>query len=401
MLWLIALACSGDPTPAPPIPEPAPEPSLSIPLPSDTSSPHQFAPALSISEPAAAAQQTLTELLKTHALKPNLPWAIGHALIALGPSLQLTNGRDAVAWLFSEYATRVTFGERTGVVFPERKQSTVVQPHPSLFLKAFADSGVNPSTSVTVEGQPHTVADLYTGTLASTWFDPATRQSSMGNVNEMAWALFGLSSWSTPETEWTDARGRTTALSTMAHYAAQALATDTLFIEHARAEGKAFRKRGQGIFQYTCGGAHLIQGVIHAQMNGIVPSTPEDPFSEQLKRLMYRFPIELAQIDQAIKTSPSHAIPLAVQRLKLTGHTLETLGRMGTYPHPESPGKEQVDPIVNEVVRSVEMLEQLQVFENLAIARTENHQMFLDVVGDSAHALRGLAIVHGQQSVRY
>lgn len=399
MIWLVALACTSDP--APPVRPLPPQTALSVPAPSPSGTARRIETAVESSEAIRRTQQRLDNAVRKHALNPRLPWAIGHALVALGPSLTLDNGADAVEWLFSEYGERVAIGDEWGVVFPERKGNILVEAHPSLFLKALADSGVDPKTPVTVAGAPQVVGDLYRGVLATEWFDSKTNRSSHGKVNEVAWSLFGLTSWSAPGTQWTDAKGRTSHLDALTNFAATALAADTRFLAASMETGTPFTKRGQGIFQYTCGGAHLIQAVVHANLLGFGDVPDEGPFVTQLRLLMHRLPMELAQIDAGMKISPRHAIPLAIQRLKLTGHALETLGRISASGHPNGPTQDDLALVIRELVFSVDLLDRLRVFEQLHITASENHQMFLDVVGDSAHALRGLAIVQGHQPVHY
>jgi len=399
VIWLVALACTTEPAPpARPLPAQA---TLSVPAPSPSGTARRIEPAVETSEAIRRTHRRLDHTVRKHALNPNLPWAIGHALVALGPSITLDNGADAVEWLFSEYGQRVAIGDEWGVVFPERKGNILVEAHPSLVLKAITDSGVDPKTPVTVAGAPQVVGDLYRGVLATEWFDSETNRSSHGKVNDTVWSLFALTSWSDPGTHWTNSEGRTSHLDGLTNFVAKSLRADTRFLAESMEKGTPFAKRGQGIFQYTCGGAHLIQAVVHAQLRGFGETADEGSFSEQLRLLMHRLPIELAQIDAAMKLSPPHAIPLAVQRLKLTGHTLETLGRVAASGHPNAPTQDDLALVIRELVTSVELLERLEVFEQLDVTATENHQLFLDVVGDSAHALRGLAIAQGQQAVHY
>ena len=217
-----------------------------------------------------------------------------------------------------------------------------------------------------------------------------------------------LSSWSTPDTAWsTPASPRdestctASSLESLTDVVATALHADTRFLAKAKATNSAFTKRRQGVFKYTCGGAHLMQGVFHAHIQGIGSRMTERGLEEQVTLLLYRLPIELEQIDSAIESNPQYKVPLAVQRLKLTGHTLETLSRISVSEHPKAPHPATLEPVIEEVIKSVELLSQFSVYKHLHIAKTENHQLFLDVVGDSAHALRGLNIAYGDQAVFY
>ncbi|MEC9390128.1 MAG: hypothetical protein VX944_08635 [Myxococcota bacterium] len=403
MLWLLAFACGGTPAPVAP---PDPESCVTIPGPSHTPVAKRIASPALLGANEKQAVSTLRDSLQANALDPAIPWAVGHAIVGMGADLELTNGANAVDWLFSEYAVRIPIGDTHALAFPASKGTVRVEPHPSLMLKALIDAGVDATRSVTVDGHPHTVADLYRGTLHSMWMTPDSRSSSLGDDNDGAWALMAISSWTEPGTTWAAPTrdGAQCAAGTLSDFSTQlarALARDTAFIAEAQAKGGSFVKRRQGIFKYTCGGAHLIQGVLHAGLRGF--PIPHDSASvhEQLTRLKFRFPIELAQIDAAMEANPKYRIPLAVQRLKLTGHTLETIGRIAVLEQHRTAWTNDLAPLIREVARSVRQLEALGVYKNLSVAKSENHQFFLDVIGDSAHALRGIHIATGVQAVYY
>ena len=402
MLLLAIQGCGTSTGPEQGLPAtPAVQDPISIPMPVQTTQARSMPVALKASQAWIQAEQSLEKVVRTHGSDPESPWAIGHSLVALGTGLKLSNDADAVQWLFSQYATRTPLEDSWVVSFPASKDNRPVEPHPGQLLKALTDAGVSPSTPVTVEGQAHTIGDLYRGVMAKSWFDSKTGQSSFMDTYDVPWTLFGLANWSPPGTTWTDAAGRTTTLDELTNHASMTLLAATHFLDEAAQKQTTFTKRGQGIFRYTCGGAHLIQGVARAKLRGFGLNASKGPFQHQLRLLQYRFPQELAQIDAGAKASPAHAIPLAIQRLKLTGHTLETLGHLAVSGHPDSPKPEELQPIADEVFRSVALLESLSVFKNLHIMKTENEQMFLDVIGDSAHALRGLRIARGDGQVSY
>ena len=403
MIWLIAFACGGSPDPVTP---PESESCVTIPDPSHTPIAQRIAAPISLKPSDQRAADTLRESLQSNALDPGIPWAIGHAIVGLGANLELANGANAVDWLFSEYAVRVPIGDDHGLAFPTSKGGIRVEPHPSLMLKALTDAGVQATRAVTVDGHPHTLVDLYRGTLATMRFSPDGRASSLGDDNDNAWALMAISSWTTPGTQWAapigdGTRCAQTTLSAFSTQLAKALARDTAFIAQAQARGESFAKRRQGIFNYTCGGAHLIQGVLHAEQRGFEIPTPVATAHQQLKLLRYRFPIELAQIDAAMEANPTYRIPLAVQRLKVTGHALETVSRIAVLDEHSTALRDDLTQLIREVARSVRQLEALGVYKNLSVAKNENHQFFLDVIGDSAHALRGISIATGTQAVHY
>ena len=400
MLPLLLWACSlGAPEPAV---EQAPKKAeLSLPSPTGPGEARMLTAGLSGSAKLIEAEQLLEQVVRTHTSNPENPWAIGHGLVALGPGLMLSNQESAVDWLFSSYAERFPVGDSWLVRFPESKGKIRIEPHPNLILKALADAGVDPERAVTVQGQSHTVGDLYRGALAETHFDKRSGERSFPSTNELPWTLSGIASWSSEGTEWTDQAGRKTSLNDLTDHAWMRLSTETNFLSTAMAKGESFSKRGQGIFTFTCGGAHLIQGVSHARALGFGHKSMDGPFSHQLKLLAFRFPIEMAQIDNGRKTHPQFRDQLLVQRLKLAGHTLETFARLAASSHQSAPTAADLKAYADEVAESVGLLKSAGVFKRLNELQASNEQLYLDIVGDSAHALRGIRIATGGAPVYY
>mgnify|MGYP004133372323 CR=1 FL=1 len=344
---------------------------------------------------------TLSQLLHDHARDPLNPWAIGHALLATGEGLVLTNQTDAIQWLFSEYAERFQVESVWFVRFPNNRGSVRIEPHADLLLKALTDVGVDPDLEVTVEGEKHIVGDLYRGSLADQWFDAKTNTYSFGSPNDIPWSLFGIASWSAPNASWKGSNGKVTSLDALTDFVVDVLMQETNFLVEAQKSETGFQKRGQGIFKYTCGGAHLIQGAAHATLRGFGAKENPAKIKDQLRLLLYRFPIELQQIDAGAVQYPQYALQLRIQRLKLTGHTLETLYRLSPTGLIGEPDRAALEQVTAEVIKSIVLLKKMSAFENLDRVRIQNEQLYLDIIGDAAHALRGLRIATGQSPVYY
>ena len=147
------------------------------------------------------------------------------------------------------------------------------------------------------------------------------------------------------------------------------------------------------------GGQHLIQGVSHAVARGHGGTDGHRIVREQAILLGWRLPRELAQLDAAAKARTKLALRLHIQRLKLTGHTLETLHKLSATGLLPAELKAHLRPIAIEVVRSVQILQARGVFARLDKVRAGDEQLYLDVVGDACHALRGLHLAIGTAGV--
>ena len=414
-LLLLFLAACGEPTPPPPpaptATTPAPAPTAAAPAqgPWNLASVAQLEPVLPTREgrtpkpippdPAyAAADALLAEIVNRYGGDPENPWAVAHGLLAQGPDFKLTNGEPGVEYLFATYAEELPAGGGAFVRFPTQKGKKRIEPHSALMLKNFAEIGVRPDRKVTVNGRPHTVADLYRGVLLSSWLDPARNHASFDSPNDVPWALQALATWA-PEgpLRWTSTDGTEMDLDNLATFTVTVLVQETAFLQQAAAAGADFEKKGQGIFSYTCGGAHILQGASYAVARGRSTAKAKEAVLAQIPLWFYRLPKELTLYDQAMKQAPEHEVRLLVQRLKFAGHFLESMEKMaalGLF----TPTDEQQKMLIGaaqQIALTTQALQAAGVFQNMETLRTQDEQLYLDVVGDAAHALRGLRLATG------
>lgn len=415
-LLLLALACGTAPD-APPTPAPAPPPAAATPAAGARWSVDQLAaftptlPTHSAQTPTPmaawpeldAAMALLGEVVDSRAGDPNNAWAISHGLLARGQGLVLSNGQPAVPWLFQTYAEPLPTTSGTLLRFPAKKGEIRVEPHTSLLLKSLTEAGVSPDQQVSVGGAQHPVLDLYRGTLASTSLDVAANRSSFKSPDDVPWALQGLAAWAPPGLAWTASDGTPMDLDGLTRFTVAVLVKETGFLAEAMAKGEGFERKGQGIFNYTCGGAHLLQGAAYAVARGFGGPADRAALEAQIPIWYYRFPRELAIYDQAMKALPEHRLRLLVQRLKFAGHFLESMHKMaalGLYT-PDAAQQETLTGAAREVVSVARTLSELGVLGGLDALRAQDEQLYLDVVGDSAHALRGLELALGRGSLAW
>jgi len=348
---------------------------------------------------------------------PQNPWAISHALLALGPRVPLPDGRDAVTAVFELWAERFEVGGHTFVRFPRKRGDIRVEPHAALMLKNMVEVGVSPDQQVQVQGHPHTVADLYRGVLLSSALDPRANRSTFASTNDMPWALAGLAAWApppapgaapagaTPDLKWTAADGTPMSLLDFSIFNASVLFAESQPLFDTMQAGAALQKRGQGIFKYTCGGAHLLQGVAYAHARGYTTPLVAKGLQGQIALMFWRLTAELKLYDETMKAlkEHDHMILLLVQRLKFTGHFLETMHKMAAMGlfAPTNAQKQALKGAADQVVLTVEALESQGVLKDVGALRAKDEQLYLDVIGDSAHAVRGLELAMGKGEVRY
>jgi len=408
------------PSPAPAAPAPAPV-SKEVPLPAATpvaptreatlSTPLTPDPAL------LAAREVLHKVVMDHGRDPANPWAVGHAMLALGPDVELTNGLKAADHLFAAYAEWVELEGDDGVVFPRSRGSVRIEPHTDLLLKALTEGGVAPDREVAVGSKPGSPALLWRHSLRRAWVKGSA--TGFDNLNDLPWALQGLSHWAAPDLSWVADGDRAMTMDGLTADAVSHLMAQTQALRAASAKGVVPQKDGQGILSYTCGGQHFVQGVAHAHARGFGAEGDRAKVCEQRDLMRWRIDHELGSIDPVLAqhgpTNREAAIVLLDQRLKFLGHYLETASKFGAYELCDWTDADTaaLGRAATELTRTVQALDNLGVFADLQAVRNDRRldpyrpdsggaeQVYLDLLGDSAHAVRGIDLALGKGVVRY
>lgn len=417
-LLLLALGCSGEPaapaTPTPPTPPAAPAAATpAAPTVWTVDNVDQLVPAApprttSVGKPLPAlpeydaALTTLGAVVERYAGDPDNPWAIAHGVLARGPEFRLSDGRPAVPHLFSTYAEPRTAGTRTLLGFPRSLGKIRVEPHTDLLLKNLAEVGVAPDGVYPTRAGEVPIADLYRHTLLKTFLVAEKNRSSFDDPNDMPWGLQALATWApADELQWVATDGTPMDLDALTSFAVAVLTKESGFMFVAMQNKQSFERKGQGLFNLTCGGAHMVQGVSYAVARGF--GTPQDRKAIELQAplLFYRLPIELAIYDDALKRAPKFRTKLLVQRMKFLGHWLETTGKMqamGLFV-PDDAQMKVLEGAAQQLTLTVEALKKAGVFDNLDTLREQDEQLYLDVVGDASHAVRGLDMALGRGTI--
>lgn len=342
----------------------------------------------------ARAQAILEALVQARCTDPAEPWALVHGVIALGPELQV-NGGLAVDALVHDNCEAGAHGPG----FPGKRGPVKVEPHPGYFAKNFRELGLPPTRAFeTKTAGTVTLAQL--GLAEVTGYEPAQQPARFNNED---WKLELLA----------DAADRDPALAPrVAALRADALAAlveNQRYFEPWRADRKrpyekATEKDAQGrrvpgaIHRYFCGGFHFFQAVQRLHGTACPPE-----LARQYELLRVRLEVEgryweekLAQValqatgDEARK----HTEVILSQSLKLLGHGLETWWRAvkdGVLV-PDAAASADIEAATDRLATTVLALETAGVLGDLDGVRKRNEQVYLDLVGDGAHALHALRL---------
>lgn len=421
MAWWWALGCGG-PAPVAPPPPVAPTP-VAAPPPERAPELALAPPSREAVSPAAvssdrvldAVREQLLAVARHHAQDPTNPWAIVHGMLALGAEEKLTNGEDSVDWLFSHYAEVHDVGGEPLLSFPEAKGGVRIEPHTDLVLKALTEGGVPPGRKVHVaDGREFPIAALYRASLHQAWVSGETN-GFRGSWDDSPWALQGLAAWAPADLEWTAVGNRRVSMDAFTTQTIDTLVRETKPLAESRANGIVAKKDTRyGIFTYTCGGAHLLMGTSYAVARGFGTEDDRRRVCEQKDLWRYRIDVELQAIDPALSgpLDPGLRMLLLSQRLKFLGHWLEVTHKiLAMQVCPPTAEDEAANlRVLSELAVTVDALQKVGAFAMLPTMRTDPRlaqvprgpeQLYLDLVGDSAHALRGLDLATGRSGVRY
>ncbi|MFK7929664.1 MAG: hypothetical protein AB8H79_15840 [Myxococcota bacterium] len=379
-------------------------------------------------ETAVNAAMTLKTVVRDHARDPKNPWAVSHALLAIGPELRLSNGEVAIDYLFSEYAETFEACGETLVRFPRVRGDIRIEPHTDLILKALTEIGVPPEREVTVKGKKFTVGHLYRGSMYRAWvqkdgtvpFGPfeAKASNDLDAWNDTPWALQGLAAWAADDLSWTARGDHKMDMDVFTSAAVSRIDAETQALQIQQKGGQSFDKiaaaKAGGLVTMTCGGAHMLQGTGYALARGFGNDADKTVYSNQMDLLFWRYQDELDVYTKMLETQPTYRTLIMMQRLKFLGHFVETthkwviLGLLQPTPEQELIMK---DATV-QLVATVAVLAQTGILANLGKLTDPkipqvypgvitNEQLYLDYVGDSAHGYRGLDLALGHGVLRY
>ena len=347
----------------------------------------------------------LKQFLQSQLTNADEPWKLAHAILALGRDAVLNDGSEPIKGIFKAHAHWKKVGDVDVVYFDKfadgKSKKNPVEPHHDLLLKVITELNVIANMEVIVDGIPITLGDYYNMRLYSNYLNPKNNQSSYASTNELAWSLQGMSTWAPEKLKWIALEQYSMDMDEMTRFAAIVLQKESEEILSAMKSGASFQKNGKGIFQYTCGGSHLLQAVVHAYGMGFGDDDVKKILMVQNELLYYRFVQELKIYDQLMKQNSDYKQILLLQRLKFIGHFLESVSKMIVLAdeHPRPEHLEIIKGAADQLVLTVEALRRDGLFLHIEKLRHQNHQQHLDLIGDASHALYGLELISGNRTI--
>ena len=106
---------------------------------------------------------------------------------------------------------------------------------------------------------------------------------------------------------------------------------------------------------------------------------------------------------RAVEQLPKQKLVITVQQLKFVGHWIETVNKMAAMKlfDPTADQQAAMGEAVKILVQTAKELKMTGAMDNLESLRQGNEQLYLDIVGDAAHAIRGMELALGRAHVAY
>ena len=320
-------------------------------------------------------------------------WLMAHAVLGLGPH---TPWGETQLWEVLLRRHALASRDSSRLLFAVDGAGEPVEPHFGLIAKALASGGLSPEATFRArDGREHAVREVMHPRDA--WpkltspverANPPDATTTLASLDDTPWALEAAARW------------RTEPPHVLREVASAAL--DHLWQLHAplraqRALGAPPQRDGEGVYALTCGGAHVLQGIL--VVHGLFPLS--DDASQRLEGLwettVWRFESELGLLDASIASAPARRAALLGQRLKLTGHFLETLhtaAAAGVGLSDATRAQTRAARALAETVATLAVLEQREALLPAATGQ-EKARATRTLSGDAMHALHGIELALG------
>ncbi len=338
------------------------------------------------------AQQTLRDQCFLYAADDANPWAMAHGITAFGPEYPAKDGRKATDAIVHDFLLKAAPDAGPGAKYGFLKYAadgTPIEPHTNLIAKTFVLAGMPPSSRLPAKFGTITLQQLVDSVKSSFRHVPQSEAYWI----DAAWTLDLISHQLTPKNAtFTTSDGKTVDFNQVMDdalgYLEKADGDLQFGLEHHLPQ---IDKRKQGIYAHHCGGLHLVEAVLTWARFPEVRKAWGPRYDKQVEVLFYRLDSENRQYQAALSAAPQYKLQLLTQEVKFFGHFLEATGRL----HLENgfkPDENQRQTIARAKAyldHAVRELDADKAFSRMDELKQTNHQIYLDLIGDSCHASNG------------
>jgi hypothetical protein len=335
---------------------------------------------------AALARQTFDDgaaIIRRYAAVPEDPWVVAHGLRGMGRDFRITGGRRAVDYLLEDILVTLPANDKGVVGFPIE-----VESHPNMFLKTMLEAGVPLDYAFKHDGRRRTVADLVDG--AHALFRPTPVISV---PNALPWSIIALTRTTVPQrSKWTNAWGEPVDLDLVVESALRLLEQASAPVAEAMREGRPEDAKAP-VHGFTCGGTHMIYGLLTAVHAGYVGKDRRERMQQQVDLLVWRLKADLDLIERFYAPRASNAGAAWYEldaKLKLLGHGEECLAFATVHDvvaltPSQRAGWQAAVATLRRMLRDLEA-------RNVGEVQGLDRELYLQLIGDTCHARHGLTL---------
>lgn len=259
-------------------------------------------------------------ILEFAATKEN-PWALLHGVRAKGERFSV-QGISGFEYLCSQYLQEKSVNGKAYLAMPIE-----VEGHTNAFLsEAALDAGITSSHPFRWHDRQRTVGDLVAGAKALFAFNPASFDR-----NDLAWSLIVFAHTAPPKQDtWVNAYGKTVRFADVVEFGMVTLEDASKHLMAAKQKGTMPASK-DWIHNFTCGGTHLIYGLMTCLRSGYRQNRFADRMKDQYDLLIWRLKADRSLMDrffqEAMKQSPPDLVQVhrSSAMLKFLGHASEVV----------------------------------------------------------------------------
>lgn len=340
-------------------------------------------------------RKLLSAFLYKHGRDPKNPWLLSHSLLAFGKNLKLADGTSAVDHIVQNYLKFRKVGGKDAPYFPPGTQRNRIEPHPYMHLKTFLSIGVSLDRSFKVGKRTVTIRQMLDAAIRT--FPSRAQGKAFG---PLAWRMY-LMYGRLPKEGWHWKRydGQHVDFFRTLFRSFKYANTQSNFLRILQRRGvEIIPKQKQHIYKEACGGFHLLQSALRWMGHPQLRRHTQSALKEHINIIFYRMDGEVKlylSMFKKYQKNPAYRFIVLLQQLKFLGHALETLTHLHEWglftPTPKQ--RKIIHSKLRLLLITVVLIKRLGFFKGINILKQKAYQFYLDLLGDSAHALHALTAI--------
>ena len=332
---------------------------------------------------AAAKSDDGGAIIQRYASIPDDPWSVAHGVRGMGRDFKLNSGRRAVDYLLEDVLVTLPANDKRVLGF-----SAEVEVHPNMFLKTMLEAGVPLDHAFPHEGQRRTLRDVVDG--ARALFRPKLVTPL---PNALPWSLIALTHTAGAQRQpWTNAWGEPVDLDSVTESALRLLEQASAPLADAMRDGRPEPAQAP-VHGFTCGGTHMIYGLLTAVHQGYAGKDRRDRMQKQVDLLVWRLTADADLIERFYRARAGQAGASWFEtesKLKLLGHAAECLAFASAHDVVRFTASQR-EQRQAAVTRLRTMLRDVEA-RDLGAAKALDRELYRQMIGDACHARHGLTL---------